>query len=211
MVSGSELVHIVDDEPDVRLSLEAILQSGGFRAQTYGTAQAFLEQADLAQPGCVLVDLLLPGITGLQLCQTLVEAKSNCSFIIISGHGDVSSAVEAMKLGAIDILEKPVSHLKLMSSIQHALRVARLREHETAEEEDVALRISKLSMRETEIFENISAGMVTKEIASRLGISPKTVDVHRSKLSQKLRIDSPTQLAHIISLLRRHNERLRKT
>jgi FixJ family two-component response regulator len=204
------VVHIVDDDSAICTCLAEMLSSGGYTVQVHGTAQNFLSALDISQPSCAVVDLLLPGTTGLRLCQTLVESKANCTFVIISGQSDVASAVTAMKLGAVDYLEKPFGHFRLLNAVQDGLHLAQRRFHEHSEEDEAATRIDLLSAREREIFDRMSAGLVTKEIASRLGISPKTVDVHRSKISQKLRIDSPTQLAHLIAIARRCSERREK-
>ena len=200
-------VHIVDDDPEIRSLLADMLGGSGYAVHRHDSPQAFLSALDQETPSCALVDLLMPGVTGLRLCEILAAGSSHCAFIVMSGQHDVGSAVSAMKLGAVDFLEKPFGSVRLLNAVHDGLRLAERRRREIVEENEATTRFQTLSARELEIFDRISAGEVSKEIAARLGISPRTVDVHRCHISQKLRIDSPTQLAHLISLVRRRRER----
>ncbi|MBX3414250.1 MAG: response regulator transcription factor [Pirellulales bacterium] len=186
-----------------------LLMSIGYEVQTCATARELLDALNPSDPSCVLVDLLLPGMSGLALCQELIASQAACSLVMISGHGDVSSAVEAVKAGVVDFLEKPCSRQRLLDTVHLALTLAANRKQELLEEKDASERLNQLSAREMEVFDGMASGLVTKEIAVRLGISPKTVDVHRHKIAQKLRIDSPTQLGHLIALQKRRVDRLR--
>lgn len=204
-------VYIVDDDVSLRDSMKWLLSSIGYEVETCASARELLDTLDPDDPSCVLVDLLLPGMSGLALCQELLASKAACSLVMISGHGDVTSAVEAVKAGVVDFLEKPCSRQRLLDAVHLALARASDRHQELREENDAAGRIKQLSSREMEVFDGMAAGLVTKEIAARLGISPKTVDVHRHKIAQKLRIDSPTQLGHLIALQKRRHDRLRQS
>ncbi len=204
------IVHILEDDQVYCSSLEWTLRSVNYEVCTYRTASDFLKQFQPAFPWCLLIDLLLPGTTGLQLCQKLTSIQANCAFVVLSGHGDLSTAVEIMKLGAVDYLEKPCSRHDLLAAIDRAQELVVRRQQELAEEEQVAARIATLSPREHAVLDAVTAGLATKEIASQLGISPKTVDVHRSKMMQKLSVTSPTQLARVMYLQLRRANRLRR-
>lgn len=193
-------VHVIDDDRDVRNSVDWTLRSVGYRVEQHADPQEFLQNFDKLQYCCLIVDLLMPRLTGIKLCERLVRSGANCAFVMLTGHGDVPSAVGAMQLGAVDFLEKPVARQKLLAAVQLAFEKVKLREQEAMEDLEIQKQLEMLSPREREIFDWMIEGFVTKEIAARLGISRKTVDVHRSKISQKLRIDSPSQLGHIFSL-----------
>ncbi|ADB17740.1 two component transcriptional regulator, LuxR family [Pirellula staleyi DSM 6068] len=193
-------VHVIDDDKDVRNSVDWTLRSVGYNVDVHSDPEEFLKTFQPKCPSCLVVDLLLPGMTGLKLCQELLGKKANCTFVMLTGHGDVPSAVEAMQMGAVDFLEKPCTRQKLINAVQRAIEQLRIKHQEAIENEEIRARLENLSPREREIFEWMVEGFVTKEIASRLGISTKTVDVHRSKISQKLRIDSPAQLGHVFAV-----------
>ncbi len=149
-------------------------------------------------------------MTGLELCRQMIAEDWNFQFIVISAHGEVATAVEAMRLGAIDFLEKPCSRQRLLDAVHKGLDRATRQRHDILEEDEVARRLDSLSCREREVFDAMAAGLVTKEIASQLRISPKTVDVHRSKISHKLQIDSPSQIGYVVYLNNRRSERLKR-
>jgi RNA polymerase sigma factor (sigma-70 family) len=193
-------VYVIDDDTAVARSVATILASLGYAVEAFTTADEFLAKNAADAPACALVDLLLPGTTGLSLCREIVSRNMPCSFLVISGHGDVAAAVEAMRLGAIDFLEKPFSRQRLISGINLALDAARRRYENSSLRQDVSARLSLLSPREREVFDALALGLLTKEISKRFGISTRTVDVHRSRIMHKLRIESPLQLAHFIYL-----------
>jgi FixJ family two-component response regulator len=204
-------VHVIDDDQDVVKAIDWTLRSVGYNVQVYSTARDFL---DLAQPGdfgCLIVDLLLPGMTGLELCRQMVANEWRFEFVMISAHGEVSTAVEVMKLGAVDFLEKPCSRQRLLEAVHMGLDRVMRQQHDIREEDEVAGRLESLSCREREVFDAMAAGLVTKEIARELGISPKTVDVHRSKIADKLQIESPAQIGHLVYMLNRRSERLKRS
>jgi two-component system response regulator FixJ len=196
-------VYVVDDDFDVRQSLTLVLNSVGYVVDTYPTADEFLKHDVSETPHCLIVDLLLPGMTGLDLCQTLVSRKSACAFVMITGNADVSSAVEAMRLGAVDFLEKPFPRQRMLNTVHQAIQRARADHQQRLASDDVATRLAALTSREREVFEAIATGLTTKEIAACRGISTRTVDVHRSRIVHKLDIASPLQIAHFISVLAR--------
>lgn len=201
-------VHVIDDDADVRASIEWTLRTEGYAVKVHASAQDFHSQQDECSPSCLVIDLLMPGMTGLQLCREIANSLGTFAFVMMSGHGDVSAAVEAMKLGAVDFLEKPCSRQKLLDAVQRASTRLLSEVAEIREEEQSRRQIEQLTAREKEVFEQMSQGRVTKEIAARLGISPKTVDVHRSRISQKLRFDSPTQMGRFVAIEHRRLRRV---
>lgn len=195
-------VVVVDDDSEVCQSIAWTLNSVGYSVQTYPSVDAFLAQPVPGQPLTVLIDLLLPGMTGLGLCREILARDIPCVFAVISGHADVPTAVEAMKLGAIDLLEKPFGKQRLLEVVSKATATARERSSHRHEAAETLRRLESLSPREREIFDAIASGLVTKEIAKRLEISGRTVDVHRSRIMQKLGIESPLQIANILAIVK---------
>lgn len=202
-VTSTGCVYIVDDDEELSRFVASQLTADGYRVQCFRSAEQLLENGIGQVPACLLVDLMLPGLSGLMLCRELVRRRLPCSFIFFSGHASVSTTVEAMKLGAVDFLEKPCSPQQLKSSVQSALETACRIHKDVSEENAVLAGLRLLTPREKEVLHGVINGLVTKELAKRLGISHRTVDVHRSHIMEKLGVDSPTQLARIIAILER--------
>jgi len=194
------VVYVIDDDTDVRESLDLVLRSVGYSVQTFPNADEFLAIEMDQTPHCLIVDLLLPGMTGLSLCRSITARDTSFAFLVITGNGDVSSAVESMRLGAVDFLEKPFSRQKLLDAVDRGLQQAWSSHEERLEEEKYAGRLAQLTPREMEVLHDVAEGLLTKEISKHLGISSRTVDVHRSRIMQKLEIESPLQLAKILAL-----------
>ncbi len=199
-------VFVLDDDQTMRDSIQIALRDVGYRVSAFSSMEECRRALVADVPTCVLVDLLLPGATGLRFCEQ-VQSMPNVVCVIISGHGDVQSAVRAMKLGAIDFLEKPFNRESLLDAVHHALEQAARRHEESREEDTIVARVDSLSPRERQIYELLGEGLVTKEIAQRLGISRRTVDVHRSNIARKLGIESPVQLAYTMFVARRRSLR----
>jgi two-component system response regulator FixJ len=200
-------IHVIDDDNEVRASLEWTLRSLGYCVEGHSSASEFCQSDRWKSPCCLIVDLIMPGMNGLKLCRELAS-RGNCAFVMLTGHGDIASAVEAMKLGATDFLEKPCQRQKLLAAVERA-RESLLNHLAEIEEEELTHRqLSQLTAREREVLDQMLQGHVTKKIASQLGISAKTVDVHRSRISQKLRFDSPTQLGRFVAIEYRRRQRL---
>ncbi len=202
-------VFVVDDDQKMLESMAWTLRSVGYDVTLCSDGPGCLDAFDSKHPLCVVVDLLLPGMTGLKLCEKLAT-HSNCTFVMISGHGDVRSAVDAMKLGAIDFLEKPFNRDTLLTAVESGLETAKTQSEQMAEEEAVVSKMASLTSREREVFECMADGLVTKQIAAQLRSSPKTVDVHRSRISKKLGLVSPKQIAYVIYLSRRASARAKE-
>jgi FixJ family two-component response regulator len=197
------MVYVVDDDDSVRESVSWSLRSVGLNVATFADAESFLAAFDETVPSCVLIDLLMPGMTGTQLFRRILDNEiKSCSIVMISGHGDVSSAVEAMKMGATDFLEKPLSREKLLQTVTKGLNEARQRLADDEQRAAFAAKLQTLTPRERAVFDLVAAGLVTNQIAAQLEISPRTVDVHRSNIHQKLGIEAPSQLAYVISMAR---------
>ena len=194
---SSQVVHVIDDDVAVRQSLAFLLSTEGFAVRVYDSAVAFLKELPRAQAGCVVTDIRMPDMSGLDLQRHLRETKSGFPVIVITGHGDVPLAVEAMKAGAVDFIEKPFEDEVLLSAIRVALsrnvrdserlaRVAAIRE-----------RLSLLSGRERDVLGGLVAGKPNKIIAHDLGISARTVEVYRANVMTKMQADSLSDLVRM--------------
>jgi len=195
------VVHIVDDEEAVRNSLAFLLGNSGFAVRTHLTATAFLEQAASVRNGCLITDLRMPDMTGVELLRRLREADALLPAIVITGHGDVQMAVEAMKNGALDFIEKPFSDDVLISSIKRAVDVAASQLNIEAAVEAVRDRLLSLSDRERQVMSGVVAGHPNKTIAFDLGISPRTVEVYRAGLMAKMQARSLPELVRMVMRL----------
>lgn len=189
-------VHVVDDDPAIRRSLEQLLDAAGFKVVSYDTPLAFLDAVSDLVPGCVLLDIKMPGMDGLELQALMQQANASTPVVVMTGQGDVQSAVRAMKAGAVDFLEKPYSDESLMNAIESALAgVDRPNVHR--ETDEAVTRIAALSPREREVLDALVAGRPNKIIAFDLGISVRTVEVHRARMMERLGV---RQLAEAVRL-----------
>lgn len=188
------IVHIVDDDPDVRDSVNFLVSSLGYRCVTSGSAQDFLRVLDDRRPCCAVLDVRLPGLSGLELQNELERRGSAVRVIFITGHGDVPKAVRAMRHGAIDFLEKPFDDQVLLDRIGEALAESREAIERRRRQGDLERRLSSLTDREREVLAHIVAGRTNKAIAAALDISVKTVENHRHNLMSKAGVTSVAQL-----------------
>jgi two-component system response regulator FixJ len=193
-------VHVVDDDEAARESFAFLLESAGMPTRTYASAELFLAALPNVKSGCVVTDVRMPGMSGLDLLGHLIQARSALPVIIITGHGDVPLAVEAMKLGAVDFIEKPFNDELILASIRAALARAQDGEHRDRERADAAERIAKLSGRENDVLEGLVAGKPNKVIAFDLGISPRTVEVYRANVMTKMQASSLSELVRLTLL-----------
>jgi two-component system response regulator FixJ len=175
-------VHVVDDDPAVRRSLEQLLESAGFRSVIYETAPGFLDAAPTLTAGCVLLDIRMPEMDGLELQARLNRLGFRPSVIVMTGHGDVQTAVRAMKAGAVDFIEKPFDDERLIAAIEAALAGS----GQVSRDREAAERIATLSRREREVLDALVAGRQSKVIAHDLGLSVRTVEVHRARMMERL-------------------------
>jgi FixJ family two-component response regulator len=196
-MSTRALIHIVDDDASLRESLIDLLRAGGFDAQGYGSTGEFLLQSLPDRPGCLLLDVKLPGLSGLELQAALQSRGVALPIVFLTGHADVPTSVRAMKAGAVDFLEKPVAREKLFEALASALArdTAARATREAARRRDA--RLAALTPREREVFDRIVAGRRNREIADELGISLRTIKAYRAQLMDKLGVDTAAELGRL--------------
>jgi two-component system response regulator FixJ len=195
---ASQVVHVIDDDVDVRQSLAFLLSTAGLAVRVHDSATAFLKALPDAQPGCVVTDIRMPEMDGLELQRRLLELKAGFPVIVMTGHGDVPMAVEAMKAGAVDFIEKPFDDETLLSAIQSALdSQARSRGREERVL-GVRKRLEGLTSRERDVLQGLAAGKANKVIAYDLGISARTVEVYRANVMTKMQADSLSELVRMV-------------
>lgn len=185
--SRSVKLYLIDDDPAVLRSLCALLSAHGFNALPFESAEVFLESFDPNEPGCILLDIKMPGLSGLQLQEKLKQQRSTMPVIILTGHGDVPVAVQAMKNGAVDFIEKPVNVEELLGSIGVAVGRLGNKLVPPLPQEEIARRFASLTTREREVLDHLVLGKINKQIASDLGISQRTIEVHRARLQKKMK------------------------
>jgi FixJ family two-component response regulator len=200
MKESPPIVFVVDDDPAVGLSLKRLAKSVGLEAETFTSAQEFLRTQRPDRPGCLVLDIRMPGLSGLDLQQELLDAKIDLPIIFITGHGDIPMSVRAMKAGAVEFLTKPFRDQDLIDAIQHAIK-----KHIAARQERVKINeyhflYDSLTPREREVFPLVAVGLLNKQIAAQLGASEKTIKVHRGQVMHKMKAES---LAHLIRIAQR--------
>lgn len=190
MATTDPIIFVVDDDEAVRLSTEMLVRSMGLRAESFDSAAEFLEDFDPQQPGCIILDIRMPGMSGLELQEHLNELDASIPVVFVTGHGDVPMAVKAMKAGAVDFLQKPFRDQELIDRVHAALD----RDSQDREESDVRIRIQAridtLTSREIEVMDQVVEGQANKEIAFDLGLSPRTVEIHRARVMSKMNAES---------------------
>ena len=191
------LVHVVDDDEAVRDSLSLLLEAAGLSVRTYDSATAFLKALPNLAAGCVLTDVRMPGLDGLELQRRLTELGIRLPVIVMTGHGDVPIAVEALKAGAADFLEKPFDDAQLLAAVSGALATSQRRREEEAATAGIAKRLASLTPREREVLDKLVAGQPNKTIAYDLGSSPRTVEVHRARVMEKMGVRSLPELVRM--------------
>jgi RNA polymerase sigma factor (sigma-70 family) len=190
-------VFVVDDDEAVRSAMRMLIKSSGLAVQTFASATEFLDTYEPTTPGCLVLDLRMPGLSGLELQEELNKRRITLPLIVVTGHGNVPMAVRAVKRGAVDFLEKPFDDQVLLQRIEQAIELDGRRRKHHAEQRAVVERIARLSPREREVMELLVEGLGNKEIALELGLSRKTVDIHRSHVMMKLGVDSLAELVRM--------------
>ncbi|MFN0135360.1 MAG: response regulator transcription factor [Phycisphaerae bacterium] len=191
------VVIVVDDDPSVRRSVSALLAAHGYVVREFASGAEFLASPEIGRPGCIVMDLRMPGMSGLDVQAALAEKKLNPRIVFITGYGDVPSTVRAMKGGAVDFLEKPFKSQDLLEAVDRALKQDTTRRAESAREDEIRRRFERLTRREFEVVEQVVRGLTNKAIAIGFGISEKTIKVHRGRAMTKVEADSLAQLVRM--------------
>jgi two-component system response regulator FixJ len=199
-MQSDTFVSIVDDDDALRDSLVFLLDTAGVAARAYDSAATFLAAMPKEQPACIVTDVRMPGMTGTELLQQLKEAGSRTPVIVMTGHGDIALAVEAMKLGAVDFIEKPFADEVLIAAVRSAIERRASNEEAEADRAAVAARLATLSARERQVLDGLVSGHPNKTIAFDLGISPRTVEVYRANLMTKMQAGSLSDLVRMALL-----------
>lgn len=198
-------VFVVDDEEAVRDSLQWLLESRGLRVALFDSAEAFLGAYSPNQAGCLIADVRMPGMSGLELQEKLAELRYTIPVVFITGHGDVPMAVQAVKHGAVDFLEKPFNDKDLLAIIERSLAHDQQQRERQQQASDTRDRLASLTPREREVMELVVAGKLNKLIADQLNISIKTVEAHRAKVMEKVGVSSLAELVQIVVATRGEN------
>ena len=199
-------VYIVDDDPAMRESLQFLLESVDLEVQAFDSAEAFLDALDPEPIGCLVVDLRMPGMSGAVLQEQLADRAPDLPVIMVTGYGTVSTAVKAMRGGAFDFIEKPINDQALLDRVQEALRAAEERRRRRQAMRHYAERLERLTRREEEVMNLIVDGMSNRQVAEKLGLSEKTVEVHRARIMDKTEARNVVELVQLVLRLRDYEE-----
>jgi two-component system response regulator FixJ len=198
MAEDKPTVFVVDDDPGVLDAVQLLLRSVGLQSRGFASAPEFLEAFDPEVPGCLVLDLRMPGMSGRELQRRLLELGSELPIIFVTAHGDVPTAVEAVKDGAVDFIQKPFPEEKLLDKINSALELDKRRRRERNERKEIERRVQSLTPREREVMARVAGGTMNKNIARQLGISQRTVEIHRARVMEKMRASSVPHLVQMI-------------
>ena len=196
-------VFVVDDDEDVRRSLGRLLKEVGLQVEAYANAEDFLEACDFNGPGCVLLDIRMPGMSGIELHKKMLDQESTLPIVMITGHGDVTMAVESMKRGAFDFIEKPFRAQRLLDSVQAALRLDRRLRIRREARAEARGRFAALTASERDVIFRVAQGLNNREIARERGVSSQSVDALRSKAMRKLRVENVADLVRLFDEAKR--------
>ena len=193
-MTDDPVVYVIDDDASVRKAVSRVLRSAGLAVEALASAEEFLERPVVDRPSCLVLDVRMPGSSGIDLQAALLEARRDIPIVFMTGHGDVSTGVRAMKGGAIDFLEKPFNASDLLACVQRGLARSQQGWRERAERAAVEQRFATLTLRERDVLRLVVTGMLNKQIAGELGIAEKTVKIHRSHMTHKMEAGSVAEL-----------------
>ena len=197
MQESAPIIALVDDDPSVRRGLERLIRSMGWKAETFASAQEFLARVGVEAPSCVVLDLQMPGLTGLELQKQMAEVGLETPIVFLTGHGNIPATVQAMKAGAIEFLTKPVEEQDLLKAIHEAIERDRRTRQQRADMSDLRDRYDSLTAREQEVMQQVVSGLLNKQIAAELRITEDTVKFHRGHIIRKMRADSLADLVRM--------------
>jgi FixJ family two-component response regulator len=197
----SPTVFVVDDEPDVRAALRLLIKSVGYTVECFASADIFFQQFESDRQGCLILDVRMPGMSGMELQEKLTKMHTLLPIIMISGHGEIPMAVKAVQNGAIDFLQKPFSDQQLLERISQAINLNKKRHDQNQIQQQVQDKYQSLTPRENEIFNQVITGKLNKVIAYELNISTRTVEIHRAKAMEKMGAKNLSELIHLANLI----------
>jgi len=197
MNDASQMVFLIDDEPSVLKALARVIGATGYRTASFSSPQSFLEQYEPAARGCIVLDVSMPGFTGLELQQALIEKNCSLPIVFLTARGDIPTSVRAMKHGAVDFLTKPVDDNDLIAAVDRALAREATDHVRRAQITELQMRFSTLTSREQEVLGHVIAGRLNKQIAAVLGTTEKTVKVHRARVMEKMQAQSLAELVRL--------------
>jgi FixJ family two-component response regulator len=202
MKNPDQMVFVIDDDPSMRTAIKELIEAVGLNCQTFSSGQELLDASLPDVPGCLVLDVRLPGLSGLHLQKELADRGNHIPIIFITGHGDIPMSVQAMKAGAVEFLPKPFRDQDLLDAIEQATERDRTSRRLRIETTELASRHESLTAREREVMQLVVTGLLNKQIAVQLGISEKTVNVHRAQVMQKMKADSLADLVRMSEKLR---------
>jgi FixJ family two-component response regulator len=198
---GQPTVVIIDDDRNIREALRGLLRSVGLKVELFASVQEFLDGAHLTRPGCLVLDVRLPGRSGLDFHDDLVKANVHLPVVFISGHADVPMSVRAMKAGAVEFLTKPIRHQDLLDAIQQAIKRDSAHRDEERATAGIRVKLDTLSSRERQVMKLLLAGRLNKQIAAEIGITEATVKMHRGQVMKKMQVQSLVELVKVANVL----------
>jgi FixJ family two-component response regulator len=200
-LQSNAVIAVVDDDPSVRKGLERLIRSLGWQTETFASAQEFLDHPRTEAPSCLVLDLQLPGLSGLELQKRMADAGLETPIVFLTGHGDIPASVKAMKAGAVEFLTKPVDEQDLLKAIQEAIERDRSKREEHADKRELQSRYESLTAREQEVMAQVISGLLNKQIAGELNITEDTVKFHRGNIMRKMQAGSLADLVRMAETL----------